>query len=304
MVVYELDKKAGKRLELVEDFSLLREGAGKYTIIYDPLYRINEQNTKTFAGLYEVIGVNGGEERIGFVSADYNPISTVEEALLAKEELEKVEREYAVRVRPDFHLPEVEFEFPETETVEITPYELLTGTSYLHEVYEMPEVETLKRGFSIINNYVGEFANALSNVWKRLICQNGLTDHGKGFLRFKHRFLPKEFAKWIRKTAQGVVHLEVNPDVVMKPVKEVEISELISDLKRYKVRGDILRDTLNEFEAIKAVRNGTVPLWDFVQVITALTTHRLRGRRFFYLRSKLGKKAFKMLEKPDEFILN
>jgi hypothetical protein len=304
MVVYELDKKNGKRLELVEDFALLKDGEGKYTIIYDPLYKINERGVKIFVGLYEVIGINGKEERIGFVSADYNPISIVEESLLTKEQLEKDGEEFEISINPSFYQPKVEFIFEQSKfELDITPYEYITKRSFLHPTYDLQPYEVIYKGLTVLNSYTGTIANTLAGLFQRLICRNGLTLKGLA-LKFRHRFLEIEekIKEKVRKATELVKTQNIkDTQTLMKPIKRELVENLLDDLKRYRATEKIIDDTRRELILIQQTRNGEIPIWDYIQVLTALTTYKLNQKRFISLKNKLNKQAFKLLENPLKF---
>jgi len=313
-VVYELDKENGKRLELVEDFSLLQEGLPKYRIIYEPLYGLNPRGVKTFSGFYQVWAVNGEEKELGIVSKDYNPVSTVEEALVTLEYLNKENEEVLLDVKPSFYSPKVEFIFMRSELkLDIIPYEYLAKRSFLHPLYETPSFEIIKRGLTLLNNYVGEVANTIAGLLQRVICRNGLTLKGIS-LKFRHRFLNAEeqVREKVKKTAENVKvqSFKEKEEIFMKPVREGFISALVADFKRYKVKNEIVSSVEKEFDLIKEVRNGIIPLWDFIQVLTSITTYSLfegnslRAKRSYlrFLKSKFERQAFNMLSEPEKYV--
>ena len=307
MMGVEFSLEEGKRLELVEDFTLLRDytenqkSLPKYSIIYDPLFRISPQGVKTFSGYYQVIKVNGnGEEQIGIVSKGYRPISTVAEVMYLLEKLKELKKEEDITVDVSIsdNIPRIFFGFKK-DVIEfpIIPYETLAGRSFLHPVYDTLDFEKLRKGIEIINSYTGEIANSLLGFWYRFICGNGLTERGVG-LSFRHRFVVNKVLKFLEKIAKDISKVEetflYREKSLMTPISddEIEIFEVKRDLERYRIREEIISDYFKELNLIREVRGGKIPKWDFVNVLTALTTHRLKK---FVLIRKFQKKAYELL---------
>lgn len=308
-LTYRLSR-VGERLEFEEDFTRFKEwvkdgvNLPKYQVIYDPLFRINPQGVRTFSGLYQVIKLNGGEEILGVVSSEYRPISTTREL----EELIK----FLQQKEEDFKIGKIEviggnigvnitFSQNEIEIKEIIPYETLAGHSYLHRFYKLP-YEKLQRGISLLNGYVGQTSNAITGFWFRLICFNGLRSKGFG-VSFKHRFLTKNLEEILRKVFIGRNKVErvfrQNPQALMKDIRKDYIDNLFNSLSRYGIRMEIKEAVAKEIELITEVRDGRIPKWDFVNVLTSLSSHTLNEKSKFALRKALNNKAFQILISPN-----
>ena len=284
------------RVVLEESLKEFSDSLPSYKVIYDPLYRINEQGVKIFTGYFQVLkeDENGKVVDLGVISNDYKPISLKEELEIIFSSLKGEEVKLTFFESEGIITIAV---IPENNTIEadIIPYETLTRESYLHPISTHLDKEILEKGLLVTNSYAGEISNRIQGLYHRLICENGLTNEFQ--VSFRHTITPEKVFETLKKVFDYTGKLEIllkkDPEKILKKhIDSREISEVVKDLKTYRVKEEIIQAFFNEIGLIRRVRENKVPVWDFVNVLTALTTHKLSN---IYLKNKLNRRALSLL---------
>jgi hypothetical protein len=288
MIKFTLDGREGKRLEIVEDFS--RVGIDKrYKVIYEPLYSINENGLRTFEKVYAVYIENGTREKIGIVSASYTPVSLSAEIEFLIDLIKKYEEIRDITLSKNGEVVSIDLTLGnKRRELDIIPYEIIVGKSAFYNPYFEIDRELMERGFRVVNSYTGKVANSVNNLFKRVICKNGVIEKAVGF-RIPHKIKKEEIERKLVK----IINLKSRMDKLLgekgierKLMRTIKEKEVIMELKWIKERFKIYnvaekeyRNVLEEIKLMKEARDGKVKLWDFANIYTALATHRLNKKR-------------------------